>query len=211
MKYLLVILTLAVFWACNENIPPNDTPSTETNVVTEPDRNDSIITTQSKNVAPPNRKNLDQDNGVFQKTIQAGKVKFNVSCQNRETSTIHVNSEGLEVRKYERDFTVEGQLKNAFSLDLDGDGFSEIYLVVQGTDDSGNLDLMGIASFKDKSAGEIYVKDVTVPRQMNTDKIYVKGEKLIREFNDEKGELQVYQYNLKKGEAGFILEPNPVK
>ena len=142
---------------------------------------------------------------IFKESIKMGKVDFDVYAENSEMTKINVTCNDLSIRKYKKEFEVEGQLKNTYSLDLNKDGFYELYMVVQQTDDSGNHDIIGIASFNDKSAGEIYVKDVKTIRVTNSDKVYEKDGQLMREFLDKKNNMQMYKYQLKKGEAGFIL------
>ena len=150
MKYVLAVLAVLVTLACNNNAPTNSTPS-ETDV---PLTKKGVKTPHAKNANPASTIALGENELEFRKTVSAGKVRFYVSSHYAETSTILVESDGLEVRKYENEFIVEGKLKDAFGLDLNDDGFFEVYLVIQKTDDSGNLDILGIASYKDKSAGE---------------------------------------------------------
>ena len=210
MKYLTFLFFVFALMSCDLDTANDNSSSSDLNAEEIQDTTETDNLTQSKNVAPPPSNGSEQNQHPFNKSLQAGKVNFNVSCENGEKSTIHVDCDGLEVRKYEKDFPIEGQLKDAFSLDLDGDGFYEIYLVVKGKKLSSNLEIIGIASYNDKSAGEIYVKDVTTPRQSDSDIVFVENEKLIREFRNEKNELLTFNYNLKKGEAGFILEPEKV-
>lgn len=202
MKFTLLFITL-ILLGCQENTSSNSTDSNE--------KTDSTPTSSvppAKTNARTNNINANMEGNLFQKNLIAGKIKYTVSAENREVSTIHVKSEGLQVREYEQNITVEGQLINAFALDLNHDEFYEVYLVIEGNDGTGQLEIKGISSYNDKSAGEIYVKDVQVKRQPQTDKIYVHYGNLTRQFNDENNQVQVYQYKLNKGEAGFILEPS---
>lgn len=202
MKFTLLLLTLLLF-GCQENSPSN-TNDTKEKIDTSASSSSAPAKTNSKS----GNINVSLDGNIFQKDLIAGKIKYSVSAENKKTSIIHVKSEGLQVREYEQDITVEGQLINAFALDLNHDEFHEVYLVIEGNDGNGQLEIKGIASFNDKSAGEIYVKDIQVKRKPQTDKVYVHYGNLTRQFNDETNHVQVYQYKLNKGEAGFILEPS---
>ena len=177
------------------------------NLQTEKKEASQGISVNSKSINP----NQQETYRKFQKTVFCDSIQFEVSSNNGETSTLHVTCDDLQIRKYDNSFKVEGQLIYAFGTDQNEDGFCELYLVVQKNDGSGNLEIIGIASFNDKSAGEITVKDVNLPRQKNSDKVYVYYEKLKREFHDESGKLHVYNYNLVKSEAGYILEAERYK
>ena len=205
-KHLLFCLTVFAFFviACNsdstvqsENANKNEqSPSAEKPV------NTNTIAENKKSTKAP---------AVFEKTVLMGNVNFKVYAENQETTTVKINCDGLSVRKFNQEFVIGGQVINAFGLDLDKDGYHELYIAVQGTDDSGNIGLIGIASYKDKSAGEITINEIEIPRKQNTDKVYAFYGELKREFYDQNNQLQVYSYKLKKGEAGFILEPTRTK
>ncbi len=202
MKYLPMFCFLLIV-GCQETNPDTNNASDNQEITSKevPRQMQSNPTPATNNI------NARIEGNTFRKTLIAGNVKFEVSSENNDSSVIHVQSEGLSVREYDQKIPVEGHLINAFSLDLNHDDFYEIYLVVSAVDGSGRLEILGIASFNDKSAGEIHVKDIQVKRQPQTEKVYVHYGNLTRQFNDEANQVQVYQYRLTKGEAGFILEP----
>ncbi|MEZ4955829.1 MAG: hypothetical protein R2825_19885 [Saprospiraceae bacterium] len=202
MKFTLLLFAL-FFFGCQSNSPSNSNATNE-----KVDTSASSSNVPAKTNAKTGNINVSLDGNIFQKNLIAGKIKYSISAENKETSIIHIKSEGLQVREYEQDITVEGQLINAYALDLNHDEFYEVYLIVEGNDGNGQLEIKGIASYNDKSAGEIYVKDIQVKRKPQTDKVYVHYGNLTRQFNDETNHVQVYQYKLNKGEAGFILEPS---
>lgn len=148
---------------------------------------------------------------VFAKRVLAGKVNFDVSAENGPTSNIHIKCDDLAVRKFNKDLTVDGHLKHAFGLDLNKDGFHELYLVVEKNEPEGWLEIIGFASYNDKSAGEITIRDLEIPRKENSDKVYAFYEELRREYYGTDGVIQVYTYKLKKEEAGYALEPYRTK
>ncbi|MFT4667571.1 MAG: hypothetical protein ACI9XB_004543, partial [Gammaproteobacteria bacterium] len=143
-------------------------------------------------------------NSVFQRTYNAGTFLFKVNATNSEVTPIHISTEALP-RAFKKTFEIEGAVREGHLLDLNKDGFKELYLITQPTGDSGNLDIMGIASFRDKSAGEIYVKDTKEIRQVNSDKVFVENEELRRSFV-QNGKAMSFKYRLRAGETGFILE-----
>ena len=197
MKYFFCLVISALLFSCKENVPAQS------------DQSESQIKTENKNTASEN--SALPSNGdtpvIFKKNVEAGKVNFNISAKNGETSTIHVACDDFEIRKYKNDFNVEGQLVDAFGLDLNNDNFYELYLVIKGNDDSDSHNIIGIASYNDKSAGEINIKEINGLKLINSDKIYSENGQLIRELKNDNGEFKKYQYQLIKGEAGFILEP----
>jgi len=150
------------------------------------------------------QKGMARRNSVFQRTYNAGSFLFKVNATNSEVTPIHVTTEGLP-RAYNETFEIEGALREGHLLDLNKDGFKELYLITQPTDDSGNFDIMGIASYRDKSAGAIYVKDTPEKRKVNSDKVFVEEGELRRSFV-QNGNPMNFKYRLRTGETGFILE-----
>ncbi|MFK7808342.1 MAG: hypothetical protein AB8F74_11125 [Saprospiraceae bacterium] len=141
---------------------------------------------------------------VFQRRYDAGNFTFKINAMNGEVTPIHISTEGLP-RAFEETIEVEGAVKTGHLLDLNKDGFKELYLVIQPTGDSGNLDIIGIASYRDKSAGKIIVKDTEEIRAVNSDKIFTKDGELRRSFV-QNGKQMDFGYELKKGETGFVLK-----
>ncbi len=150
------------------------------------------------------QKGMVRRNSVFQRTYNAGTFAFKVNATNSEVTPIHISTEGLP-RAYKETIEIEGAVKEGHLLDVNKDGFKELYLITQPTDDSGNLDIIGIASYRDKSAGQIYIKDTKEKRKVNSDKVFVENGELLRSFVQNGKEMN-FKYRLRAGETGFILE-----
>ncbi|MEO1263898.1 MAG: hypothetical protein AAFZ15_34145 [Bacteroidota bacterium] len=205
MKKLLIVgFSILFVCSCKTEAPNNADELQQKNIPAQVEK------PMNKNTIAENKK-IAEAPSIFEKTVLMGQVNFNVSAENKKTTTVKVNCDGLAVRKYKQEFTVKGQIINAFGLDLDKDGFHELYLAIRRADGSGDIELIGIASYNDKSAGEITINDIKVSKKENTDKVYAFYGELKREFYDQNNQLQVYSYQLKKGEAGFILEPARTK
>ena len=199
MKNTLCLLLILLFVAaCTTNSSPdsqNEKPAglVDSSMAKIPKKEPQPL----KNTAP-----------AFEKTVLCQKIKFNVrEVLDGESAMIHVSNDDLSIRKYDHEFPVQGRIQSAFGTDQNDDGFCELYLIIQSNEDDEKLEIIGVASYNDKSAGEINVNDVNLARRKGSDKVYVHYDKLKREFYDENGVLHVYNYNLIKGEAGFILEP----
>ena len=201
--YRLIILFTLMFFAC-ENGTPTDNDQIDQSEQEQP------ANTQTKDaLTPPENLPVDRHPIIkdFQKSFSDDKITFSVISSPSNASDIHVELAGLANGDWSQDLKVEGHLANAYLLDLNQDGFSELYLAIALTDDSGDFVIKGIASYRDKSAGEIYVKDSKEIRKMKTDKVYEEGGKLMRSYENEKGETVVINYELIKGETSFILRP----
>lgn len=209
MKLCSFLLLALLFFACGnpepqstqteqttEQATPNSTAETETTAVTSSEAEETPPARMPS--TPPQQ---------FEKSLTDGKVTFKINSQNGEVSKVNISTEGLENRQFTTDFQVEGQLEEAYLLDLNDDSFSEIYLVFSQTDDTGNFMLKGWSSYRNKSAGEIYVKDSQTPRRKDTDRVYVQDGKLYRTFETDGGEQVSLSYKLSKGESSFVLEP----
>lgn len=151
---------------------------------------------QPQNIRPEKR---------YVKEHNAGKFSFNIQAQNGERSKMKITTKGLET-EFKDLFVLEGQVLESHLLDLNGDGFKEVYIITSLTDDSGNLEIMGITSNKDKSAGEIYIKDTKEKRKVNSDRVTVKNGKLMREFVGEDGKVKKYTYELVPDKSTMMLQ-----
>lgn len=115
-------------------------------------------------------------------------------------------------------------LSAVFVLDLNKDGFDELYLITTGTGSGSYSGIMGFASNGDQSVTPIYVPELTENDladsgayfgYMGHDSIYVANEQLYRKFPVYKegdanccptGGEKTLGYSLKAGEASWILE-----
>jgi|GEM_PF-3759833 len=181
--------------------PNNSTTPTEAKPTTTPKTDVQTPITPTPEAMPLN--------GMFHRAYDMGPFIFNLFVENGENTTFKLESEKLS-RAFNERYTFEGQITDGVVLDLDNDGFKELYLTCSITDDSGNKDIMGWASYRDKAAGQIYVDDTKMIRAMNTDKVYAKDGKLYRSFKDENGTSKVFEYLLTRGEAGMRLTPKAI-
>lgn len=134
-------------------------------------------------------------------------VTFFVQAENAEVTKPRILTKGLE-NEFDQTFTIEGQLTDGHLLDLDGDGFNELYLVYRLTDDSGNLDMIAIRSNSYLDASVVGVQKIKERRKVNTDRIYAINGKLRRSFTDQDGNTVNYTYQLVRGsQGGWYLLP----
>ncbi len=133
-------------------------------------------------------------------------VTFFVQAENGEITKPRIRTKGLE-NEFDQTFTIEGQVTDGHLLDLDGDGFNELYLVYRLTDDSGNLDMIAIRSNSYLDASVVQVQKINERRKMNSDRIFAINGKLRRSFTDQEGNTINYTYQLVKGNQGWYLLP----
>lgn len=213
MKNLIYIFLLLGLFSCgndsNQPTQESEKPTEEIQdkIVAKPEQKKGNETSGETLVPTGTNTKQSKRSNVFQKTLTDGKVSFDVLCRNGEMSKYQIISSGFENKNIKYNDAVKGQLSDAHLLDLNNDGFCEIYMVFNQTDGSGNKMIKGIASYRNKSSGEIYVKDTELTRQENSDNVFVEDKKLIREFTNEKGQSIKFQYKLSKGESSFVLEP----
>jgi hypothetical protein len=115
-------------------------------------------------------------------------------------------------------------LSGMFVLDLNKDGFDELYLITTAAGSGGYSGIIGYASNSDQSVTPIYVPEMTENDlaangdyygYMGHDSIYVANDELYRKFPIYKegdanccptGGDRTLRYSLKAGEASWILE-----
>ena len=120
------------------------------------------------------------------------------------------------VAKAELKYTDADPVNTVLMGDLDADGFDELYIttVAAGSGSYGNI--LGVASNKDKSISMISMPPVEekdmkagAPFEGYTghDTFAIKGNSLIRTFplKSGKAKTRTVTYNLKAGEAGYVL------
>ena len=146
-----------------------------------------------------------EENRQFKKIHQTPNYTLTITSTNEETSTINVFTEG-EIYNFKETLEIEGKVLDSYMTDINKDGFKEFFLKIKPTDDSGNLALIGFASNKGKSISEIYIVDIEVLIEMNSDNITVHKNGIQREFKVD-GKIAKYTYELLEGETGYVLEP----
>jgi hypothetical protein len=167
-------------------VPETVTPSEDTSAAAE-------RTVKEASMPPP-----------AQNEFTAGKVTYLIENGENERGASTVKVVGTDP-VFSKEFPVAGRISESFLLDLNKDGFSEFYFTV--TTSNGASELKGIASYRDRSAGEIYVKDENPAWQPGASHIFVENGALYRSFSKSEGTEQKLKYELKKGETSFVLSP----
>jgi heat shock protein HslJ len=136
----------------------------------------------------------------------------------RSLGTIEVRTEGFE-HNYGEVFEDRDPISDAFTADLDGNGFDEIYIVTTAAGSGSYGTILGFASNKDKSLSMIHFPDVregdeTFEGYMGHDTFTIEGRKLVRMFPvyqegdanaKPTGGRRKLVYGLVPGEAGWQL------
>lgn len=154
----------------------------------------------SKNNEDLQEVNIDK----YEKRMEAPSFDFIVEAQNGESTNVKVRTKGL-ANEYAESISVEGQVKDSYMADLNGDGLHEFYVIVSPTDDSGNLDIFGFAVNNNETMSMITINKLTDKRDTNTDEIKLKNGKLHRMFKVD-GVEKHYTYELLPGKASYILK-----
>lgn len=139
----------------------------------------------------------------YSKTYDTGHYSITFESDNTEVSTLKITTKGIE-NEENNSLEIEGKVLETYMTDLNQDGFKEFFITVSPTDDSGNIDIIGIASNKGKSFSDIAINEPTELRDVNTDKLNFDTKSIVREFKSN-GKIIKYNYYLTEGEAGYIL------
>ena len=115
-------------------------------------------------------------------------------------------------------------LTDLFTLDLNNDGYEELYLVTSGTGSGSYGNIYGYASNRDLSVTPVYVREVSENDlkqggdfygYMGHDSIFAENNRIYRKYPVYRdgdpnccptGGEKIISYRLKAGEAGWILE-----
>ncbi len=147
--------------------------------------------------APVEKATVDDQAMPYSKEFKDDPVVFKVNMEESGKGKISIFSDTNNKRSFSMEFDVEGNVRDAFLLDLDKDTFSELYLVM-GNENS--PEIMGFSSYQDRSAGEILIKENTTAASKKS-QVVAKDGKLLRVFDDN----TAWNYELTKGETSFIL------
>ena len=140
---------------------------------------------------------------TFTKMFDAGSYTLTAQSQNGERSKVTITTKGLQ-NEYNETMEIEAQVLQGYMLDINGDGNKEFVFTLLPTDDSGNIDIMAFTALGDRSIIQMYVKEPTLLRTMNTDKVEVKGNQVIRTFMSG-GQSHRFTYEMVPGEAAISL------
>lgn len=147
-----------------------------------------------------------------------------VNKNGESTANIFVVGTGFENTKDTLKFKDSDPFEQALLADLDGDGFEELYIFTRAAGSGSYLNILGVASNKDKSFTQINVQKIeeadmkagkNFEGYMGHDKITAEKDALVLEFpvykeKDAKdkptgGKRKVF-YKLSSGEAAFQLK-----
>jgi hypothetical protein len=131
-------------------------------------------------------------------------LSFFVQAVNGEKSYYRIRTRGLN-KEIDYQLNVKGVVTEGHLLDLDVDGFNELYLVYRFTDGSENLGLWGIASNRNERAFIVEVNDSSLSRQKGSDRVFQADGKLSRSFNTKDGSPVTFSYELKIIDGKYIL------
>lgn len=181
---LLICLSLGGLWACRPLKPAA--------------KKASPAAVSSQATPPPKKKE-------FHARHSAGAFRFFIDSKIAEVSPTHLYTEG-PFPKFDKRIFIEGHIIASYMLDLDGNGFPEIYIIYQANDHSGNVGIRAYALDPDRGVSEVFVSDVRVMRKLDTDTVFVQDGKLFRVFVMG-GEEVVYSYALSKpaGTEGLLV------
>lgn len=114
-------------------------------------------------------------------------------------------------------YTDKDPVSNFFAADLDGNGFDEVYVITTAAGSGSYGNVCAFSSNKDLSFSFVYIPeleeaDLTPGKPFHGyeghDEFKVEGNKLVRTFRVSEGDQKsnrTIRYQLKKGEAGFML------
>lgn len=114
-------------------------------------------------------------------------------------------------------YTDKDPVSNSFTADLDGNGFDEVYIITTAAGSGSYGNVWAFSSNKDLSFSFVYLPELEEADLKpgkpfhgyeGHDVFKVEGNRLVRSFRVSEGDQKsnrTIRYQLKKGEAGYIL------
>ena len=172
--------------------------------------------------ASPASRGASQANGAgFERTLSLQGIGFQVSCANAGSlNRVRIQPKGLKVDNAAIEKDIEGTVSQAEVADLNADGSPEIYVYVNSAGSGSYGSLVAYAANRKKSLSEIHLPPLDEDAKAakgygGHDEFRIVKNVLVRRFplyreNDRQskptGGARQIQYQLKAGEAGWILQ-----
>lgn len=215
---LFLILSLTFVLSCTHSTPKGAEKEAETvnESTAEQAATDSLPAQQETTDRPAENLSRVQQLAFkpTQRMLSSGSLQFLI--ENPEVNKLIITPSGLEVRNDPTEKTVAGTLEDAFITDLDKDGFSEVYCVFRSREGLGEASIVGFASYRNRSYGEIYVPpfpegSAYMKGYKGGDVIIAESKRLLREFpifqgGQDTGKKRRIIYELQRGETSFVLK-----
>jgi hypothetical protein len=158
---------------------------------------------------------------AFSKKLELQGVAFEVVCANDSSlNEVTITPSGLALDNSPVKMEADGSVTGAEVADLNADGSPELYVYVQSAGSGGYGSLIAYGVNGKKSMSPIYLVDLKegskeLKGYMGHDEFAVVESTLVRRFPIYKegdsnaeptGGMRQFQYKLKAGEAGWLLE-----
>ncbi|MBB6461424.1 hypothetical protein [Flammeovirga kamogawensis] len=148
---------------------------------------------------------------------------FTLTEEKITNSVSNISIQGMNFPNSNELLTFEGvdPIEQFYVLDLNKDGYEELYIAARSVGSGSYVNLIGIASFTDESYGEIYVQSIAenddlAQGYMGHEEVTFSDSNIeltypIYKENDTNsrptGGERIVNYELITGEAGYILNP----
>ena len=143
----------------------------------------------------------------FSSTLEMNGISFLI---NETGDLLRITPSGLEVDNSPLETSIVGRVVNAESEDLDSDGWPEIVVYTQSTDNLKKGDAFGFSVLNGKSLNPIFLPPLVNDEDLASG--YVGGDEfaivetsLVRRFILDDGSTRQIQYKLKNGENSKIF------
>ena len=181
----------------------------------------------SENINQPYiNKESDVSKSIVKEVLTATGKSFKVEewKQSASLSRLTITTKGFTNTQEVFEIKDTDPLSRIFTLDLNKDGFEELYIITKSTGSGSYERIMGFVSNNDRSVTPVYVPKMTkkdlesegdFTGYMGHDSIYVANKQLYRKFpvyleGDANccptGGNTTLTYQLRAGEAGWVLE-----
>lgn len=214
MKVLIISLCIIVS-ACSEKKPETKITEKKDTTKTQTIKKDTVV----------NKPSETNEASLKSYKTKTGKT-FNVTEKKESASVSSYNISGTGFGNFSDTIKVtkKDPMVNAFTADLNNDGFEELYIITRSTGSGSNGGIIGVASNGDKNYNLINVQELKDKQlaqagkfsgYMGHDSIYVSGGVLTREFpvyqqtdamNNPTGGKRMVMYALKPGNNGYVLD-----
>lgn len=154
----------------------------------------------------------------FQKVLRMNDISFDVSSvEDGPVQKLSVKPSGLQSDNREISLEVNGKVSGAGLGDLDGDGYPELFVYVDG--EANTRDVVGFSVNKGKSMSQIAIPQMKMKGgYQGFDQYTIEGPLLIRRYPlytetnpaERTGRVRQIPYRLKNGEASKMLVPGNV-
>lgn len=146
--------------------------------------------------------------GPFNKFYGDDDISWYVQAPNTPGSEMRLRTTGMG-NDFNQAYKATGYVIGGQLLDLDKDGFNELYMTIESWEKPYYKEIICLASINNEKVVQIEVFDTDLKRLAPTDRVFEQQKGLYRAFKTKEGKNHFFKYALSKSGEKYTLQAAP--